>query len=561
MGPTNAIDAIHEVLRANRLQDARVTAPHGPARRDLNLFGIAGPAARPVLGEIADLDQIGQVSGGTSARIGLRLADSFVVEIGEALERGAPGALGSTDIASDKRLVVDYCDPNATKALHVGHLRNISLGNAIANLGRACGSAVTTQSQVGDIGRSIGEAMAGYMLYGDDQDPATQGEKGDRFVGRYYTEFVRSIAESDPLPQGRASDVALAREDMDREDLASELVDRLRDREPVAVSLWQKIRGWAIEGQEQTLTRLGANPERFLFESDFLQEIESTARRLVDAGVAEEAPNGAILHRTGEPNYPILVLRRPDGHSTQHLRYVALWTATQDLLDGHRSLEVMGDEWHPLAVFGERMMASLSSAAGVHPTECILHGMVATGGDVVKSSAREPLLIDDLLDDLRRDPRVLEAAAGDPATAERLAVTACLGFFLSAETVERVSITPDLLPREDANAGWAMARAALLAWNDEYDGEPDPAPEERSYRFVTAQSQIHRQLVRLAFEEVRPAALMRFHSHLSRWFLDAPTTPRLARAMRTITSAGAAALGLPILARTDRELQPAGRAV
>ena len=51
---------------------------------------------------------------------------------GSALEAGSGDEAALADLARGQRFAIQFWDPNATKALHVGHLRNLAIGNALA---------------------------------------------------------------------------------------------------------------------------------------------------------------------------------------------------------------------------------------------------------------------------------------------------------------------------------------------------------------------------------------------------------------------------------------------
>jgi arginyl-tRNA synthetase len=538
----NVLDEVLDVLERHDLSDStRLSVPHHPGRRDLSLFGL--PAAESdradrAVSEIRSLPAIGGASVGRSGRAGFRLSDQRVEEIGELLESGVGDVLDTRGVYPEKQLVVDFCDPNASKALHVGHLRNLALGNAVASITRACGISTTTTSQVGDVGRSMAEAIAGYLRYADGENPDTRDEKSDHFIGSCYSRYVQEEGGAD------LGDPALSREDLEHEDFAESVHTELTRQNPEVLSLWQDVRRWALEGHEATLGRLGVKFDRQFLESDYLAEIESIGDRLIEMRLVEIAPNGVAFHDTQDSNYPHLVLRRSDGFSTQHLRYIALWYATRPAIGDADSLQVMGDEWLHIGAYGDSLMKELAGGGVVHPANQLLHGMVDVEGRVVKSSGAAPWLVDDLLDELTGSAEIERLAGGDAEMADRLAATAALGFFLGHPPAKPISLSLAALLDPTANAAWAMALAAFKAWDEQYDGPPDPAPKDRDYRFLVAQSQVHRQLARRVCDEFNPLHLSRFHMHLARWFLETPCTPRLARAMRVVSSAGLSALGL-----------------
>ena len=93
--------------------------------------------------------------------IEIRLDDGWVETAGAGLEAGGSAEASLSDLAHGQRYSVQFWDANATKALHVGHLRNLSIGNALAPRSTQAGGQVERRSLISDAGRSMGEAMAG----------------------------------------------------------------------------------------------------------------------------------------------------------------------------------------------------------------------------------------------------------------------------------------------------------------------------------------------------------------------------------------------------------------
>ena len=62
----------------------------------------------------------------------VRLKESWIEARGAALEAGGSAEAALGDLAGGQRFSVQFWDANATKALHVGHLRNLAIGNALS---------------------------------------------------------------------------------------------------------------------------------------------------------------------------------------------------------------------------------------------------------------------------------------------------------------------------------------------------------------------------------------------------------------------------------------------
>jgi len=188
---TNLLDRLDERLAAHGAGDALLpVVPFRPAPVDVRL-----EARDPAW--CASEDGVRALAALATRRepLGLRFDDAALAVLGAALEGGDPDPLSTRPVAqgSGRRWVVNFGDPNTTKALHVGHLRNVAIGNALAAAAEALGVDVVRQSRVGDFGRSMGEAIAGYLEYGGGRTPGQHGVKGDRLIGDCYLRYVRSL--------------------------------------------------------------------------------------------------------------------------------------------------------------------------------------------------------------------------------------------------------------------------------------------------------------------------------------------------------------------------------
>jgi arginyl-tRNA synthetase len=531
-------------------------------------------AAREAL---AALPEVATVSARADS-LQVRFADAAVAALGEQLESGDRGALDARDLVGAAEVVVNFCDANPTKALHVGHLRNIALGQALAGTLAAAGAQVTRQSQVSDYCRSMGEALAGYGEL-PEHTPRSLGVKSDQFVGECFGRYAARLVER-PDAEG-SDDPALSAEAAVRNDLADKLLERLSAGDPEIVERWRRLRGWALEGQQATLAALGVHIDRWVYESDSRPLTRWILERGVAGGVLTRTASGAVVYETREEEYPRLLLARADGFPTQHLRTIALWRGLHETLGESRTIEVVGEEWQAYVRYHERLMhgertapadAEDPSDVGAHPPSAVLprperrrpvhhpsdnviYGMVTVEGGAVKSSNGRPPLVDGMLERLTASPALSELAArSEGRFAKRsLAALVTLGFYLGRPTRRPVDITLTEMLDLAGGVGWELARAAVSAWDPRHDGPPDPAPEDAEYRHAVMQSQVHRRLLARAVEQLDVYELARFYGHLSRRYLasESDADARTARAMRTVVAAGIGALGLPCAVPED----------
>lgn len=542
----NLLDAVEATLRAADPRAFRVVPIlRQDAGADVSAI-TRDPALAPrALEALADDPAVASVER-QAQRFLMRLADERIAATGAGLESGRGTGMETDDLRAGERAIVDFCDPNATKALHVGHLRNIALGQAVSSALRAAGAHVERQSHIGDAGRSMGEAMAGWERYAAPATPESAGVKSDHFVGELYARYVREEA---PVGAVADEDAPVARDLHEIDDHAQRLLNGLIAEEPEAIALWKRVRDWAVDGQNATLARLGVRFERIIYDSDRTQRSREVAALGVERGVFVQEERGTIAYRTGDDNYPVMPLTRADGFPTHHLRVVAMW---RDMMLGEPPgtdlIHLSGDEWKAHVIYTEELLARLEPGARVLPSTHVVHGMVSSEVDGELSSSKGTAqLVDVLLDELAARPEVRALAREETPllAADDLVAMAVLGFCLDKPVHKGLVMPPiDGFVDVERNTGWRIASAWARAWDPANDGAPDPAPEDADYRHLVLQSQVHRRNLAVALDGLDLLKYVRYVGHLSEWYLAEQRSPRVGRVMRAILTAGLDALGL-----------------
>jgi arginyl-tRNA synthetase len=482
-------------------------------------------------------------------QIWLRLPDGWIERRGEALERreGVAGDYG--DLAAGRSFALNFWDANSTKALHIGHLRNLSLGNALAAALTQAGGQVERRSIICDVGRSMGEAMAGVIRSGRYPQGSSDGNglKSDHFVGYCYADYVKNGASL-----GLASDHpadSLTREVDVQNDSADELLLRVLNGDQTALELWSQTRAWVISGQRKTLARLGISFDRVFFESDFLPEVVELTDLGLQEGTLEKRVDGTVIYMTGREELEEMPLVRSDGVPTQHMRALAYWLADTGL-DGATSIQVCGQEWFAHVTCRRQLMAELvhtEHGNGFHPYHDVFHGMVAKERQKIASSKKDALLIDHLVEwvdeQLDADPQraAVRSAHPDP---DRLAAQVALGYFLLHPAAKKVNFEPEKLLRDGKSLGWDMARARARSGEAAGGGNGDDPVRDPEYRFAVLQAEMYRRHLDLAAERLDPIPLARYSGHLARWRLERDRGPHVDRVVAAVLDDSARGLGL-----------------
>ena len=475
----------------------------------------------------------------------LRLSDSWVKMTGAALEAGGSAESPLADLAADERISVQFWDANATKALHIGHLRNLAIGNALAAALDQAGARVERRSRISDMGRAMGEAMAGVMQSGRHaQGFAEPDEKSDHFVGSCYADYVAAGTAVAAFDLEQAED-SLSREVQVQNDTADELIKRVLEGQMDAVELWYKTRAWVIAGQRKTLGRLNIAFDRVLFESDFLEQTRSIAEHGLESGVLKRRADGVVVYVTGFKELEEVPLVRSDGLSTQHMRSLT-YALEAPGLEQMRSVQVTGSEWVAHVASIRKLAHELRPElnGGFHPSQSIFHGMVSSDSRALSSSAGA-LLIDELTDlideQIDRHPEGPAVRRSHPHP-ERIAAQVALAYFLPHPATPDVEFDPARMLKADESIGWDLARARARHGGERHStGVPEQDPD---YRFAVVQSELYRRYLRLAVERLDIRPLAHYLKHLSIWYLESERTTPVERVVHTLLERSARGLGL-----------------
>ncbi|GGO37229.1 arginine--tRNA ligase [Deinococcus humi] len=95
------------------------------------------------------------------------------------------------------KVVIEHTSVNPNKELHVGHLRNVVLGDSMARIFRAAGQTVEVQNYIDDTGRQAAESIFAVNHYGLEWDGV---QKYDHWLGEGYVRLNADPAKAELEP-------------------------------------------------------------------------------------------------------------------------------------------------------------------------------------------------------------------------------------------------------------------------------------------------------------------------------------------------------------------------
>jgi arginyl-tRNA synthetase len=340
----------------------------------------------------------------------------------------AGGRYGDAPVGRDRRVMVEYLSPNTNKPLHLGHLRNAALGISVSRMLEATGHRLVKSILINDRGVHICKSMIAWERFGNGATPASEGVKGDHFVGKWY---VRYAIESE--------------KDSTLENSIQDMLKRWEEGDPQTVDLWKRMNQWVYDGFAETYRSFGMDFDVFYYESDTYKLGKDVIAEGMEKGVFTRDERGNTVYPLPEKQFGLekngaskkVTVLRPDGTSlyiTQDIG-TAILKVTQHHLDS--SVYVVGSEQehHFKCLFS--MLAALGYAWA---SNCyhLSYGMVYLPEGKMKSREGKVVDADDLIAGMvelaeeeirRRDP---ERKLSDAEVRQRAAVigTGAIKYYL-----------------------------------------------------------------------------------------------------------------------------------
>ena len=109
-----------------------------------------------------------------------------------------PENYGYPNSGQDMHIVIEHTSINPNKALHVGHMRNVIIGDTLYRIMRATNHRTTVLNYIDDSGVQIADIVVGFKFAGFPVAPQTKNQKFDHYCGDEVYVKINEIYEKDP---------------------------------------------------------------------------------------------------------------------------------------------------------------------------------------------------------------------------------------------------------------------------------------------------------------------------------------------------------------------------
>ena len=209
--------------------------------------------------------------------------------------------------------IVEFSSPNTNKPLHLGHIRNILLGNAVADILTASGKRVKKVQIINDRGIHICKSMIAWLDFGNGETPQSTQLKGDHFVGKYYIIFDQQYKKEQQalIQKGMSKDHAEKEAPIFKK--AQKLLIKWEAKDKEVIELWQKMNNWVYDGFATTYDRMGVGFDKNYYESNTYLLGKKVIEKGLEKGIFYKKDDGSVWVDLTDEGLDEKILLRSDG--------------------------------------------------------------------------------------------------------------------------------------------------------------------------------------------------------------------------------------------------------
>ena len=161
---------------------------------------------------------------------------------------------GTIDLGKNSKMVIEHTSVNPNKALHVGHVRNVIVGDTIARILHKASYDTSVLNYVDDSGLQVADIIVGFKYGGYSEQPPA-GQKFDHYCGDVVYVKITERYETDKALQ----------------EIRSHVLQELEEGTSEIAKFGDDLTRKVLEEQLKTCWRLGVTYDCLNFESQIVR--------------------------------------------------------------------------------------------------------------------------------------------------------------------------------------------------------------------------------------------------------------------------------------------------
>ena len=211
---------------------------------------------------------------------------------------------GDVDIGNNSNIIVEHTSVNPNKALHIGHIRNIVVGDTVSRILSKANYKVNVLNYIDDSGLQVADIIVGFKHFGFDEEPPN-GKKFDHYCGDDV--YVKTTQKYEL--------------DSSLEEIRKNTLKELEDGNSETAAFGDLITRKVLAGQLQTCWNLNVSYDCLNFESQIIRSglWSKIFEKLKEMGLIEfenEGKNAQCWVTRGDGKEEDKVIVRSNGTAT-----------------------------------------------------------------------------------------------------------------------------------------------------------------------------------------------------------------------------------------------------
>ncbi|MFA6514021.1 MAG: arginine--tRNA ligase [Patescibacteria group bacterium] len=217
-------------------------------------------------------------------------------------------------------IMVEYSNGNTHKEYHVGHLRNITYGDAISRLLSVNGFKAISVSYINDFGIHVAKTIWNWKK---NHTYANLDEPKGYLLGKCYSEASQKLTDR---PEYKLE--------------VTKIMQEIESRQGENYGLWKETRNWSIDYFASIYKELGIKFERIFYESEVINDGLIMVQSMLDKEILVKS-EGAIIANLEKYDLGVLPIIRSDGTALYPVADLALAVNKFSLYDLEESIYVV----------------------------------------------------------------------------------------------------------------------------------------------------------------------------------------------------------------------------
>lgn len=180
-------------------------------------------------------------------------------------------------LGKNKKIMIEFAHPNTHKLFHIGHLRNISIGESLVRIFEAVGNKVIRTNYQGDVGLHIAKCLYGIKNQKSMISNLKTLQEKIKFIGKMYT-FGTKAYEDDPKAKKEIIKIN----------------KMIYDQNPEIIPLWKETKKWSLDYFDKIYKRVYSYFDRLYLESEVTKRGLKICYEIFKKGILEKS-QGAII--------------------------------------------------------------------------------------------------------------------------------------------------------------------------------------------------------------------------------------------------------------------------